>query len=88
MTATSVQSVIDALASLEVVNDQRGVEPFAKAFMDGDEFAIQLNEAAAVYFCRLVLETASKTFAGAQQHLDDINFVDAGGGRLRIENVR
>ena len=84
---TTVQSVIDALAALEAKNDENGVEPIAKAFPDGDEFVIQLNEIAAIHFCRLILETASKRFAGAHQHLDNTNFVDAGGGRLRIENV-
>ncbi|MGQ2942673.1 MAG: hypothetical protein ACT6Q7_01595 [Blastomonas fulva] len=83
---TNVQSVIDALGALE--NDENGVEPIAKAFLDGDEFVLQMNESAAIHLCRLILETASKSIAGAHQHLDDTNFVDAGGGRLRIENVR
>jgi len=88
MTAASVQSVIDALATLETSGNEEGMEPVAKAFSDGDEFVIQLNEMAAIHLCRLILETASKEFPGAHQHLDDVNFVDEGGGRLRIENVR
>ena len=88
MNATSLQSVIDILASLEAGNDYTGIEQIAKASMDGDEFVMQLNEAAAVHLCRLILETASKTFAGAHQHLDQTNFLDSVGVRLRIENVR
>jgi hypothetical protein len=83
---TTVQSVIDALGALE--NDDDCGEPVARAFQDGDEFVLQLNETAAYHLCRVILETASKGFAGAHQHLDATNFVDAGGGRLRIENVR
>lgn len=87
MTNLSIQTIRSDLHRVEEINDRRGAEAFAKFYMDGPETVVQLNEVAAVQFCRHVLDCISKEFSGSHQHLDETNFVDEGNVRLRIERT-
>lgn len=87
MTNLSIQTIRSDLHRVEQINDLKGAEAFAKFYMDGPETVIQLNEVAAIQFCRHVLDCVSKDFSGSHQHLDDSNFIDEGDVRFRIERT-
>ena len=84
----SLKNIRDDLSSLEEWHAQENVETNAEVYLDGEELVLRLNEAAAVHLCRQILDCVSKGFPGAHCHLDELNFVDEGNGRLRIESDR